>query len=156
MPCEFFPDVLTHGLDYADEDVSYGCHRYKRKEPMRKKLLVIDDDREVRQATRFAFERDFDVLETADEKEALRLFDEHSPEVVFLDIVFHGIPKGWEILKEIRKRGRKALVVLVTALASAERNPLAGEADGFFAKPFDIDKVNAFLAERGVLPEAED
>ncbi len=123
---------------------------------MRKKLLVIDDDREVRQATRFAFERDFDVLEARDEKEALRLFDENSPEVVFLDIVFHGIPKGWEILKEIRKRGRKTLVVLVTALASAERNPLASEADGFFGKPFDLDAVNAFLVEKGMLPEAED
>lgn len=120
---------------------------------MKKKLLVVDDDPEVRRATRFAFERDFDVFEAGDEKEALRVLDEQSPDMVFLDIVFHGIPKGWEILKEIRKRGRKALVVLVTALASAERNPLAGQADGFFAKPFDLYKVNTFLAERGMLPE---
>lgn len=122
----------------------------------KKKLLVVDDDPEVRHATRFAFERDFDVLEARDEKEALRIYDENSPDVVFLDIVFHGIPKGWEILKEIRKRGRKTLVVLVTALASAERNPLAGLADGFFAKPFDLYAVNTFLAERGMLPKAED
>ena len=121
-----------------------------------KKLLVVDDDPEVRRATRFAFEGDFVILEAWDEKEALRLFDEESPEVVFLDIMFHSVPKGWGILKEIRKRGRKALVILVTALASAEKNPLATEADGVFAKPFDLYAVNAFLAGKGMLPQTPD
>ena len=117
-----------------------------------KKLLVVDDDPEVRGATRFAFERDFVILEAGDEEEALRLFDEESPEVVFLDIIFFGLPKGWEILKKIRSRGKKTLVILVTALHSAEKNPHRGEADGFFAKPFDLDQVKCFLAEKGMLP----
>ena len=118
---------------------------------MRKKLLVVDDHEGVRSATRRVFERDFEILEAGDESEALRLYEAAAPDVVLLDIDLHGMPQGWDILTRIRKLGRKTVVLLVTGLALADRHPLAGQADGVFGKPYDINLVRSFLAEKGML-----
>lgn len=118
----------------------------------KKKLLVVDDNEDVRQATRRAFGRDFEIFEAADQNEALLIYDTKSPDLVFLDIDLNGLPRGWDILQRIRERGRRAVVLLVTGLATAERHPLFSQADGHFPKPFDLKSMRSFLAEKGLAP----
>ncbi len=117
----------------------------------KKTLLVVDDNEDVRQATRRAFGRDFEIFEAADQGEALVIYDTKSPDVVFLDIDLNGLPRGWDILQRIRERGRKAIVLLVTSLATAEKHPLISQADGLFPKPFDLKSMRTFLAKKGML-----
>ncbi len=119
---------------------------------MKKKvLLVIDDDSSVRAATHLAFEADFDVVSASDEREALKVFDSVRPDVIFLDIMFYAVPKGWDILKQIRERDQKVLILITTSLRLNKTEVLEKGADGYFQKPFDHSEVCEFLAARGFL-----
>ena len=120
-------------------------------ESMRKKILVVDDNEEVRKATRLAFDRDFKIIEAADEEDALSVYQTEAPDVVFLDIDFNGFPRGWDILRKMRSRKSNTLIILVTGTSSAERYPYASLADGFFIKPFEIKPIRDFLAKKGML-----
>lgn len=125
---------------------------FKRGVSMKKNiLLVIDDDSSVRAATHLAFERDFEVVSASNESEALDIFDSVRPDVIFLDIIFHKVPKGWDILKQIRERDSKVVILITTSLHLNKAEVLQKQADGYFEKPFDHDKVREFLIGKRLL-----
>ena len=119
----------------------------------KKRLLIIDDDARVRDATRFAFKGDFEIFEASDPDGALRTYDQVNPHVVFLDLELKGLMAGWEILREIRKRGSHTLVLMVTSHGEEKNNPLASKADAFFEKPCGPKPIRKFLCDRGVLTD---
>ena len=116
----------------------------------KKKLLVVDDEPGVIEATRLAFGNDFEVMAASNEKEALTLFDSKYPDVVFLDIEFYGIPKGWDILRKMRERNSWVVILVTTGLPINDSDIRLKQADGFFPKPFERDKVWKFLVAKGV------
>ena len=119
----------------------------------KKRLLVVDDEPRVIEATQLAFENDFEVISAANEKEALTLFDSKHPDVVFLDIEFYGLPKGWDILRQIRERNSRVVILVTTGLPVNDSDVRLKQADGFFPKPFNRDQVWKFLVAKGVLTD---
>ncbi|HYN28458.1 MAG TPA: response regulator transcription factor [Dermatophilaceae bacterium] len=114
---------------------------------MARRVLVVDDEPEIRAVLRAYLEHDgFVVLEAGTGAEGLRralATDGTGPDVVLLDI---GLPDldGLEVLRTIR-RSSDVYVVLVTARAD-EVDTLVGlgaGADDYVAKPFSPREVVA-------------
>ena len=134
---------------------------------MARRVLVVDDEPEIRAVLRAYLEHDgFDVVEAGTGAEALRralATDGTAPDVVLLDI---GLPDlgGLDVLRTIR-RSSDVYVVLVTARAD-EVDTLVGlgaGADDYVTKPFSprevVARVGTVLrrsAQRGAPAPADD
>jgi two-component system, OmpR family, response regulator MprA len=115
-------------------------------EPMR--VLVVDDERAVRDSLRRALELEgYDVELAADGEEALeRLAQNGEPDAVVLDIL---MPKmdGLEVCRRLRREGHRLPVLMLTARDEVE-NRVAGldaGADDYVTKPFALEELLARL-----------
>ena len=116
-----------------------------------KKLLVIDDSKEVHEAVRLILADKFEISDASCKEEALNLFESQKPDVVLLDIEFNTIPEGWEILKEIRQRDMEVPVYLMSANGFYRENPLVSETEGFIEKPFSLEALTRILNGKGAV-----
>jgi len=114
--------------------------------PMR--VLVVDDERAVRDSLRRALELEgYDVELAADGEEALeRLAQNGEPDAVVLDIL---MPKmdGLEVCRRLRREGHRLPVLMLTARDEVE-NRVAGldaGADDYVTKPFALEELLARL-----------
>jgi DNA-binding response OmpR family regulator len=101
------------------------------------RILVVDDDMNVRDVVRRYLERaGYAVAVAGDGEAALRIIAEAEPDLVVLDLMLPGID-GLEVCRRIR--GRSAVpVVMLTALGEEDER-IAGlqlGADDYVAKPF--------------------
>jgi len=105
------------------------------------KILVVDDDREVRMATRdFLTSKGHDVTLAEDGVQALKLLATVKPDVVLLDVAMPEMD-GVEALKRIVMIDPPVPVIMVTANAdiSLTSKLLAMGAVDYIPKPFDLD-----------------
>jgi two-component system chemotaxis response regulator CheY len=86
------------------------------------------------------------VAEATNGVEALRLFNEHHPDLVTLDMVMPEMD-GLQALKAIRKSCPEASVVMVSAVNQKDklRECIAEGAMDFVVKPFDPDRLQSFF-----------
>ncbi|WP_088315464.1 response regulator transcription factor [Kineosporia sp. R_H_3] len=124
-------------------------------------VLVVEDDRDIRDVVRRYLERaGHAVLSTGSGIEALRLLDDAAVDLVVLDL---GLPDldGFEVLREARRGGGRLPVVVLTARAEVDDRirGLSSGADDYVTKPFSptelVLRVGAVLA-RTVGPVAGD
>jgi len=114
----------------------------------RRLVLVIDDDPYVHDMLRRTLPRETYDLAVATAGEAgLARARELKPDAILLDIVLPGLD-GWSVLAEIRKDPALAAisVLIMTILDQADRSR-ATEADGFFTKPIDRERLLEALAQ---------
>jgi len=114
----------------------------------RRLVLVIDDDPYVHDMLRRTLPRETYDLAVATAGEAgLARARELKPDAILLDIVLPGLD-GWSVLAEIRKDPALAAipVLIMTILDQADR-ARATEADGFFTKPIDRERLLEALAQ---------
>lgn len=106
----------------------------------RYRLLVVDDDREIREALRSALEDEgFTVAVAANGAEALTKLEERRPRLVLLDLMMP-IVDGWEVLD--RMRADPSLDDVRVCVCSARSGDLgATRADFVLHKPFDLDQL---------------
>jgi two-component system chemotaxis response regulator CheY len=113
-----------------------------------KTVVIADDDAMARSLLRGALRTiGMNVLDEArDGNEALRLVRRHQPDVVCLDINMPEL-SGLEVLTKIREQDKSVIVLMVTALASADnvKNAISGGADAFIGKPFNTAKIKAAI-----------
>src|SRR3989304_10582910 len=106
---------------------------------MKKRILVVDDDPDIRQVLQDRLESYGYLVETAaDGRAALKKLERLVPSGVFLDIRMPGMD-GLEVLGQIRDRHPSIPVVIVTA-ASARENVISAiraGAQAYLLKPFD-------------------
>lgn len=115
----------------------------------RKKVLVVEDDKDCRDLISLILEDDYAISTAADGEEALKAIERDMPDIVLLDIMIPHID-GWEVLRRIRSDERfKDLVVLaVTALASEEsrQRAIRDGATDYVIKPFDPEELLEVVA----------
>ena len=108
------------------------------------KILVVDDDPDVRMATRdFLSSKGYEVVVAEGGREAIRLIDASPPDVVLLDVLMPDID-GMETLKRIVATHPTMPVIMVTANADIEITSKVlqlGAAD-YVPKPFDLDYLD--------------
>jgi two-component system, OmpR family, response regulator MprA len=122
------------------------------------KILVVDDERAVRDSLRRALELEGYEIELAgDGTEALVSLgrDEPQPDAVILDVLMPGLD-GLEVCRRLRATGNRVPVLMLTARDEVE-NRVAGldaGADDYVTKPFALEELLARV--RALLRRAAD
>jgi two-component system, OmpR family, response regulator MprA len=113
------------------------------------KILVVDDERAVRESLQRALELEGYETELAEDGvEALaRLSDGNGqPDAVILDVLMPGMD-GLEVCRRLRRNGNRVPVLMLTARDAVE-NRVAGldaGADDYVTKPFALEELVARL-----------
>jgi two-component system response regulator MprA len=123
------------------------------------RILVVDDDRAVRDALRRALTLGgYEVQVAEDGEQALELIAQAVPEAVVLDVGLPGID-GLEVCRRVRRLGNRVPILILTARdAVADRiDGLDVGADDYMVKPFDVGELKARLRAllRRVGPEGD-
>lgn len=124
----------------------------------RARLLVVDDEADLRRALERALVLHGYAVETAaDGAEALRQLAAEAPDAVVLDVAMAGID-GLEVCRRLRSAGDRTPVLMLTARDAVDDRVagLDAGADDYLVKPFALDellaRVRALLRRAG--PEA--
>jgi two-component system, OmpR family, alkaline phosphatase synthesis response regulator PhoP len=126
---------------------------------MPQKILIVDDEPNIRTLLRQAFE-DFltsgvEMLETGEGGEAWRLIQVERPDLIILDIMMPGL-SGYEICERVKSDPElsKSHVIILTAKGQAADRQRSFEvgADEFIPKPFDaIDLIKRVANALGII-----
>lgn len=103
-----------------------------------KKILIVDDEEQIRNILRMYLVREgYEISEAEDGEKGLKLFYEKPFDLVILDVM---LPKkdGWSILREIKKY-TETPVIMLTARDDSEDEVFGFEmgADDYITKPFN-------------------
>ena len=122
-----------------------------------KKILVVEDD-PVNQMilTDFLAANGYFTLAASSGPEGIDRFDSEHPDLCLVDVQ---LPRksGFELVREIKDRGRRVPVLLMSAVysdrdQSSRTVELGTLADGYLSKPFDL--VNLLAQVKRLLGEA--
>ena len=105
---------------------------------MLKKVLIIEDEKNLASVLYDALCDEFSVVKAFDGEEGLRKFYETSPDIVLLDI---NLPKiiGWDICSEIRKISEIPIIIMTARDSDIdEYKGLKLGADDYITKPFNL------------------
>jgi two-component system, OmpR family, response regulator MprA len=111
------------------------------------RILIVDDDRALRDALRRALVLGgFDTVPAASGEAALAEVTSAAPDAVVLDI---GLPDidGLEVCRRLRSAGNRVPVLMLTArdAVSDRIDGLDAGADDYLVKPFDVGELKARL-----------
>jgi DNA-binding response OmpR family regulator len=112
----------------------------------RYRILVVDDDPDIRLLLRELLERTgYDVDEAADGRAALRSFFENPPSLVILDVTMPDMD-GFQVLERLRDLSDVPVLMLTARSQELEKvRGLGAGADDYVAKPFGRQELLARL-----------
>ena len=117
---------------------------------MEYKILVADDEKEIRNLLKLYLENDgFKVVEASTGREVLDLLDKEKPDMCLLDIMMPDMD-GLTALKNLRQKSNIPVMMITARTADAERIlGLNIGADDYICKPFNplevAARVKAFM-----------
>ena len=110
------------------------------------KMLIADDNKQITSIlSNYARKEGFEPVVALDDEEALRLFDEHEPDIamVLLDVMMPKVD-GFEVCR--RLRGKSLLPVIMVTARGEDFEKIMGldiGADDYIIKPFSAGEVMA-------------
>ncbi|HEY5611297.1 MAG TPA: response regulator, partial [Thermoanaerobaculia bacterium] len=111
-------------------------------------LAVDDNDQNLQLIEEYLWQWGYDVVVARDGREALRLFPQHNPSLILLDVMMP-IMDGYGACSRIKAtpQGRRIPIVMLTALTGIEDKIRALEsgADDFLNKPINKEELRARL-----------
>jgi two-component system, NtrC family, response regulator len=125
------------------------------------KLLIIDDDEDLRTQMKWALALDYEVLLAEDRKSAADVLKREHPAVVTLDLGLPpnpaGVEEGFAVLDDILSEANQSKVIIITGRAEKEHALRAVEkgAYDFFYKPIQIDELKIVLKRAFYVSELE-
>ena len=127
---------------------------------MRKKILVVDDDDELRKVLSAYLTRSgYDVLLLPDTKELDSFIARHAPHLVVLDVMMPG-EDGLAACRRVRGQGENVPIIILSARDEVVDRVVGLElgADDYLPKPFDprelVARIEAVLRRRSTIPGA--
>ena len=111
---------------------------------MPRKVLIVEDDKNIADLLRLYLEKDgMDCLVAGDGLSGLERFPLFQPDLVLLDIMLPGVD-GWTVCKKIRDTS-KTPIIMLTAKGELEDKVSGLEmgADDYITKPFEMKEVLA-------------
>ena len=112
---------------------------------MRRRILIVEDDRTLRQALTFNLEREgYDVRSAVDGQQALDWARNDQFDLMLLDVMLPGM-SGIEVLRVLRSEGNTSPVIILSAKGD-EIDRVVGlkvGADDYVAKPFSRPELLA-------------
>jgi DNA-binding response OmpR family regulator len=115
------------------------------KEADHMRILVVEDEPDLKEITAKRLKAEGYGVDTCDNGKDAQYYIEHTPyDLILLDVMLPGAD-GITVLKNIRKKGMKTPVLLLTARDSIEDRVtgLDNGADDYLTKPFAFDELLA-------------
>jgi len=118
---------------------------------MKPKLLIVDDDEEIRTQIKWALSEDYEVIVSGDRNEAVRSFREKQPAATLLDL---GLPpqpndttEGLATLDELLSINPVAKVIILSGQSEKQNaiEAVGGGAYDFLCKPIEMDELKLLL-----------
>ena len=131
------------------------------RERIRHKILVVEDEADIRELLRYSLTQEgYAVEEAADGAEALDRIARRAPDLVLLDLMLPRM-SGLELCRKLRANSETAqMPVIVVTAKSAEVDRILGlemGADDYVVKPFSprevVARVKALLRRAGAVVE---
>ena len=118
---------------------------------MKPKLLVVDDDEEIRTQIKWALSEDYDVVISGDRNEAVKSFREKQPAATLLDLGLppqpNDITEGLAALDELLSINPAAKVIILSG-QSEKQNAIEAVGSGaydFLCKPVEMTELKLLL-----------
>ena len=111
---------------------------------MSKKILIVEDDGNIRELLRLYLEREgYEITEAANGEEGVELWRKIKPDMILLDVMMP-IMDGWQVCKIIRKES-KVPIIIMTAKGETFDKVIGLEmgADDYIVKPLEMREVIA-------------
>ncbi len=128
---------------------------------MKPRLLIVDDDEEIRSQMKWALNADYDVSLAGDRPSALASFRDRRPAVLLLDL---GLPprpaettEGMALLTELLVLDRSTKVIIISG-QNERTNALHAIAEGaydFLPKPISMEELKVILKRAFHLTQLE-
>lgn len=128
---------------------------------MKPKILIIDDDEEIRTQMKWAVAADYDVALAGDRKQALERFREHRPRVALLDLGLPPSPndtsEGMATLAALLTLDRSAKVIIISGQSDRDNavRAIGAGAYDFLSKPVDVEQLRLLLQRCFFVSELE-
>src|SRR5919202_3489725 len=109
------------------------------------RILVVEDDPYIAELLQLQLQhRKLNVRCEYDGRSGLKAATQFDPEVIILDIMLPGMD-GVGVLKELRQRGNRAPVIMLTARNTSldKIHSLNQGADDYLTKPFSMEELAA-------------
>ncbi|MEE9603640.1 MAG: response regulator transcription factor [Thermoguttaceae bacterium] len=121
----------------------------KQKQDGKKRILLVDDDREIVDSLKIALEaQGYQVLVAWDGNQGLALVEREDPDLVILDMM---MPKrsGFLVLEKLRRtRPVPVRIIMITANEGSRHKAYAEMlgVDDYVRKPFPMDRLIASVS----------
>jgi two-component system NtrC family response regulator len=118
---------------------------------MKPKLLIVDDDDEIRTQMKWALASDYEILSAGDRPSAGELFRTTHPSVVLLDMGLPPSPgtpaEGLAALSEMMATDNLAKIIVITGQGEKDiaLQAIGAGAYDFLGKPLDMDELKVLL-----------
>lgn len=115
------------------------------------KLLIVDDSSEIRKQLKWGLAKEYRILLAESVDEALKLFDQHQPQVVTLDLGLppdvDGASEGLRCLQAILQKQPECKVIVLSGNEDHKNALLAVDmgAYDFYHKPIDLSELKIIL-----------
>jgi CheY-like chemotaxis protein len=143
------PKALADRRDAEQQRRAVEAELRKRAGAVKKTVLIVDDDEEIRALADYALQQmGFRTMTASAPDEALRLLSTIRPDVVLTDAL---MPKmdGRELCRRIKNENGDVKVVVMTSLYTAPRYRTEAftrfHADEYVAKPIDFARLQTIL-----------
>lgn len=121
---------------------------------MGKKILVIDDDKDIRDAIVFILqEENYEVIDSGNSK-ILKHVNDHKPDLILMDnwlTEWKSDPSGQQLSRELKTNPltKHIPTIIISAVSNIKEIAQDGLADAYLRKPFDmvelLDIVKKFI-----------
>jgi two-component system phosphate regulon response regulator PhoB len=119
---------------------------------MAKKILVIEDDRDIRETITYALEEHKFEVVSSEDAGILRSLDTIKPDLILLDnwlTDWKSDANGQQISKELKTDPKTSHIpiIIVSAVSNIKEIAEAGQADAYLKKPFDLTELIAVVTK---------
>jgi two-component system, OmpR family, alkaline phosphatase synthesis response regulator PhoP len=107
------------------------------------RILLVEDEENIRDVVKLNLEMEgFEVVDTENGKEAVRLSQEQHFDLLVLDVMLPGM-NGFEICEQVRLSNHEVPIIFLTAKDSAQDRiiGLKKGADDYLTKPFTLEEL---------------
>lgn len=119
------------------------------------KILVVDDDSDIVEATQLFLTREGHQVESAfNRQDGLKKITSFKPDLLILDVIMEQPDDGFTIAQELRRAGNKVPILMLTSVETVSgltfgKDSVMVPVDEFQSKPIEpaklIEKVNQLL-----------
>ncbi|MBO5544462.1 MAG: response regulator transcription factor [Oscillospiraceae bacterium] len=127
-----------------------GCDRVNEANETKTRILIVDDDPDIRKVLRLLLSREYETAEAADGQAAVDFMNKNQDmDLVILDVMMPGMD-GIETCEKIREKSNVPVLFLTAKSAEKDRlNAYQSGGDDFLSKPFSqpelLAKVKSLL-----------